>query len=218
MTLRTANINLEGVLTEEAELDSRVCDCCQTSGAMTSAGPVFVYRDRTNDEHRDISIVRKVKGQWTSPKTIFNDQWKIAGCPVNGPRIAANRNQVAIAWFSAPNDVPQVKITFSSDNGANFEAPITIDKRNPLGRVDVAINEKGTAYVSWLSFKNGMSQIKVVAVNRYGTIGNPIVISETNSSRSSGFPQMELFKNELYFAWTNTSKKQKNIDLARIKL
>ena len=102
MTLRTANINLEGVLTEESELDSRVCDCCQTSGAMTSTGPVFVYRDRTNDEYRDISIVRKVKGQWTAPKTIFNDQWKIVGCPVNGPRIAAHRNQVAIAWFSAP--------------------------------------------------------------------------------------------------------------------
>ena len=218
MTLRTAIINLEGVLTEESELDSRVCDCCQTSGAMTSAGPVFVYRDRTIDEYRDISIVRKVKGQWTSPKTIFNDQWKIAGCPVNGPRIAAHGNQVAVAWFSAPNDVPQVKITFSNDNGANFEAPITIDKRNPLGRVDVAMNEKGTAYVSWLSFKNGMSQIKVIAVNRFGTLGNPIIISETNDSRSSGFPQMELFKNELYFAWTNTSKKQKKIDLARIKL
>ena len=140
MTLRTAIINLEGILTEESELDSRVCDCCQTSGAMTSAGPVFVYRDRTIDEYRDISIVRKVKGQWTSPKTIFNDQWKIAGCPVNGPRIAAYGNQVAVAWFSAPNDVPQVKITFSNDNGANFEAPITIDKRNPLGRVDVALS------------------------------------------------------------------------------
>ena len=63
-----------------------------------------------------------------------------------------------------------------------------------------------------------MSQIKVIAVNRFGTLGNPIIISETNDSRSSGFPQMELFKNELYFAWTNTSKKQKKIDLARIKL
>ena len=47
------------------------------------------------------------------------------------------------------------------------------------------------------NFKNGMSQIKVIAVNRFGTLGNPIVISETDDSRSSGFPQMELFKNEL---------------------
>ena len=175
---------------------------------MTSAGPVFVYRDRTIDEYRDISIVRKVKGQWTSPKTIFNDQWKIAGCPVNGPRMAAHGNQVAVAWFSTPNDVPQVKISFSNDNGANFEAPITIDKRNPLGRVDVEMNEKGTAYVSWLSFKNGMSQIKVIAVNRFG-IRKSHNYLETNDSRSSGFPQMELFKNELLF-WTIHQKTKKN--------
>ncbi len=218
MTLRTANINLQGVITEEIELDSSVCDCCQTSGAMTSSGPVFVYRDRTKDEYRDISIVRKVKGQWTAPRTIFNDQWKIAGCPVNGPRIAAHRNQVAIAWFSAPEDVPQVKIIFSKDDGANFEDPIVIDDRNPLGRVDVVMDEKGTAFVSWLSFKDDTSQIKAIAVNRSGTIGNPIVISQTNGSRSSGFPQMELFENELYFAWTNTLKNQKKIDLAKIKL
>ena len=57
-----------------------------------------------------------MKGQWTSPKTIFNDQWKIAGCPVNGPRITAYGKQVAVAWFSAPNDVPQVKIIFSNEN------------------------------------------------------------------------------------------------------
>ena len=218
MTLRAANINLQGVITEEIELDSRVCDCCQTSGAMTSSGPVFVYRDRTKDEYRDISIVRKVKGQWTVPRTIFNDQWKIAGCPVNGPRIAAHRNQVAIAWFSAPKDIPQVKIIFSKDDGANFEDPIIIDDRNPLGRVDVVMDEKGTAFVSWLSFNDNRSQIKAIAVNRSGTIGNPIVISKTNGSRSSGFPQMELFENELYFAWTNTLKNQKKIDLARIKL
>ncbi|MAJ51594.1 MAG: hypothetical protein CMB82_08270 [Flammeovirgaceae bacterium] len=217
MTLRTANINLQGVLTEEKELDAYVCDCCQTSGALTSSGPVFVYRDRTKDEYRDISIVRKVKGQWTAPKTLFNDQWKIAGCPVNGPRIVAHRDQVAVAWFSAPNDVPQVKIIFSKDAGANFEAPIIIDDSNPLGRVDIAMDEKGTAFVSWLSFKNNKSQIKAIAVNKKGIIGNPIIVSEINSSRSSGFPQMELFENELYFAWTNTSKNQKNIDLARIK-
>ncbi len=218
MTLRTANINLKGVLTEPTELDARVCDCCQTSGALTSAGPVFVYRDRTEEEYRDISIVRKVKGQWTAPKTVFNDQWKIAGCPVNGPRIVAQGDQVAVAWFSAPNDVPQVKIIFSKDAGATFEAPIVIDDLNPLGRVDVAMDEKGTAFVSWLSFQDEKSQIKAIAVNSTGIIGNPIVISETNSSRSSGFPQMELFENQLHFAWTASEDERHHIKHAKVSL
>ncbi len=218
MTLRTANINLQGVITEPTELDARVCDCCQTSGALTSAGPVFVYRDRTEEEYRDISIVRKVKGQWTAPKTVFNDQWKIAGCPVNGPRIVAQEDQVAVAWFSAPNDVPQVKIIFSKDAGATFEAPIVIDNRNPLGRVDVAMDEKGTAFVSWLSFQDEKSQIKAIAVNSTGIIGNPIVISETNSSRSSGFPQMELLENQLHFAWTTSEDDRHHIKHAKVSL
>ncbi len=45
MTIRSAIMDMEGNLSEEVELDNRVCDCCQTGGAMTSNGPVIVYRD-----------------------------------------------------------------------------------------------------------------------------------------------------------------------------
>ena len=43
---------------ERAVLDARACDCCQTDAAMTSAGPVVVYRNRTEEEIRDIYIAR----------------------------------------------------------------------------------------------------------------------------------------------------------------
>jgi len=41
-------------------LDTRVCECCQTSVAMTAEGPVVVYGDcsEAEKEIRDISIVR----------------------------------------------------------------------------------------------------------------------------------------------------------------
>ena len=88
MTIRAAIVDKSGKKINEWELDDRVCDCCQTSAAITDNGPVVVYRDRSDSEIRDISIVRFVNGQWTAPKTIFADNWKIEGCPVNGPRIA----------------------------------------------------------------------------------------------------------------------------------
>ena len=101
MTLRSAFISKDGNMEKEVELDDRVCDCCQTGGAITSNGPVIVYRDRSENEIRDMSIVRLAEGEWTPPKTIFADNWEIAGCPVNGPRVSSIDNILAIGWFTA---------------------------------------------------------------------------------------------------------------------
>jgi len=87
MTLRTAVIG-EGIGESEV-LDQRTCECCQTAAAMTSAGPVVVYRDRTEEEVRDISIVRRDGGGWTRPEPVYEDGWVVPGCPVNGPAIAS---------------------------------------------------------------------------------------------------------------------------------
>jgi len=99
MTLRCALIDVYGNVSDDVELDNKTCDCCQTSAALTDQGIVVAYRDRTDDEIRDISIVRQVNGSWTKPQTIFPDNWKIAGCPVNGPAVQANGSLVAIAWL-----------------------------------------------------------------------------------------------------------------------
>lgn len=52
MTLRHAAIDAHGNLFDEAELDNSVCECCQTSAAVTSQGPIAVYRDRSPTEMR----------------------------------------------------------------------------------------------------------------------------------------------------------------------
>ena len=61
-----------------------------TIGVMSEAelrrlGPVAVYRDRSPEEIRDISVVRLVDGVWTEPAPVHADNWMIEGCPVNGP-------------------------------------------------------------------------------------------------------------------------------------
>ena len=82
MTLRYAAIDAQGNLSDEAELDERVCECCQTSAAVTSDGAVAVYRDRSHDEVRDIYSVRQDKSKWQLPKVVHADNWTINGCPV----------------------------------------------------------------------------------------------------------------------------------------
>ncbi len=210
MTLRVALLNKSGTKTNEWELDGRICDCCQTSIAITGNGPVVIYRDRSEEEIRDISIVRFINGEWTKPKNIFPDQWKIAGCPVNGPRIDAINNSLAIAWFSMPENKAQVKIIFSDDGGATFKEPIQVDEGKPIGRVDVVMLNEKTAMISWMEG----STIKALKVNSDGTKGQAINIATSSDSRSSGFPQMTKAGNNLIFAWTDS--KSKKIKLASL--
>ncbi|HEX8704685.1 MAG TPA: sialidase family protein, partial [Myxococcaceae bacterium] len=75
MTLRTAVLG-KG-LTGAEVLDSRVCDCCGTSAAMTSGGPVVVYRNRDEGEVRDIFILRRTKQGWSQPRAVHADGWKV---------------------------------------------------------------------------------------------------------------------------------------------
>lgn len=210
MTLRAALLNKSGTKTNEWELDGRICDCCQTSVAITGNGPVVIYRDRSEEEIRDMSIVRFVNGEWTKPKTIFPDNWKIAGCPVNGPRIDAIGNNLAIAWFSMQENKAQVKIIFSDDGGATFKEPIQVDEGKPIGRVDVVMLNEKMAMISWMEG----STIKALKINSDGTKGEPVIIAASSDSRSSGFPQMTKAGNSLIFAWTDS--KSKKIRLASL--
>ena len=204
MTLRTATISSSGVVRDEELLDNRTCDCCQTTAAMTTNGPVVFYRDRSDQEIRDISMVRKVNDAWTEPQTIHEDGWKIKGCPVNGPKSDAKGNNVVVTWFTAANDQPKVKLVFSGDGGANFDAPITISEGEAIGRVDVSL-EEDTAIVSWMEMTDDKAQLKAIKVNRAGEKSVPISISKLDPSRKTGFPQIEVLGTKAYFAWTEIS-------------
>jgi hypothetical protein len=202
MTLRYAVADSEGNLSEETQLDERVCECCQTSAALTSSGPIAVYRDRSPSEVRDIYIVRQVNGSWATPQPVVADNWQINGCPVNGPAVSADGTRVVVAWFSSPAGVPRVKVTFSQDAGATFGPAIQVDDGENVGRVDALLLPDGSALVCWLSGTVDGGQIKVRRVHANGVVGPAAVIAQTDISRSSGFPRMARLGDEVHFAWT----------------
>jgi hypothetical protein len=202
MTLRYASIDAAGNLVDEKELDERVCECCQTSAAVTSAGPIALYRDRSPAEVRDIYIVRQVNGSWTTPQPVFADNWKINGCPVNGPAVAADGARVAVAWFTGADNVSRVKIAFSPDAGATFNQPVVVDEGETVGRVDTLLLPDGSALVCWMAGNVEGGAIKVRRVRADGSLGPAAVVAETDISRSSGFPRMARLGEQVVFAWT----------------
>jgi len=200
MTLRAAVISPEGKKIEEWELDDRVCDCCQTSAAITDNGPVVVYRDRSEKEVRDISIVRWQGDSWTTPSSVTNDNWNIAGCPVNGPRISNIGNSLALGWFTAADNTPQVKLKFSHDGGITFGPVVTMSGEHPVGRVDVEMLSETTAMISWMEG----ADIKAAKVTDTGKVLETFDIATSSESRSSGFPQMAKRGKDIVFAWTDS--------------
>jgi len=211
MTLRGAFFNTKGQLSGEIELDNKVCDCCSTSATVTKNGVVVVYRDRSDEEIRDISIVRQIGQDWTRPRTLHADEWEIAGCPVNGPKITSDgQSKVAVAWYTMAKDTAKVLVVISNDGGANFSQPIRIDDGNPLGRVDLAFKDN-SLIISWLeNKKDENAEIRVAKIIGDSNIEKKMTITQTSAARSSGFPILELVDGQLIMAWTEIIDEEEN--------
>jgi hypothetical protein len=207
MALMYTTVTSAGVLGPEVQIDNRVCECCKTSMTVTPDGMVAVYRDRSDKEIRDISISRFTNGKWSPPETLSNDGWKIEGCPINGPAVSSSGKNLAVAWFTAPLEKPQVNLLMSTDSGKTFGKKVRIDEGNPAGRVEVLSLPSGDAIVSWIerTDKNG-PQVHIRQVAANGTAAAPVNASGNLKAASSGFPKMALSGNDIVVAWTESSE------------
>lgn len=207
----------DGTFGKETVLDSRVCDCCQTAGAPIPGGLFIVYRDRSEDEVRDISYVRRVKGQWSEPRTLFADHWEIAACPVNGPAVSTRDNQVAVAWFTSPRPRNKegvkgeanrrVQMIFSSDAGETFGAPVRVDGAHTLGRVDVRWLDDESVLVIWLEKSgSGQAEIRARRVLADGRTEPSWTMAQTQPARGSGFPRLAVTEQGVLAAWTEAGE------------
>jgi hypothetical protein len=164
---------------------------------------VVAYRDRTDDEIRDIVVVRQVNGQWTPPSVVHNDGWHIEACPVNGPALASRADTIAIAWFTGAQDTARVLVAFSTDGGQRFAAPVRVDGGAPAGRVGITLDENGDAIVSWLErLPPQDAEVRVRRVAPTGEMGEPFIVSRTKEARASGFPRITRTGDALVAAWT----------------
>jgi len=218
MSLRAATFDRDTKETSEAAVDERVCDCCPTAIAMTTDGPIAAFRDRSQDEIRDIAVARLVNGQWTPSATVHADGWKIEACPINGPAISARGRQVAVAWMTATptanDDQARAFASFSSDAGATFGAPIRLDEAGSLGRVGIALVEDGSAVASWIEFTNQRAQLRIRRIDRSGARGPAQTVAGVGAERTSGYPRLARRGDELLLAWTETSDGRSKVQTA----
>ena len=204
MTLRTASM-VGAAFGPSVELDGRVCDCCQTASATTAAGPIVIYRDRSEGEIRDIHIVRRVEGGWTQPMPVAEDGWVISGCPVNGPDVVADGSRVAAAWFTMAESVPAVRLAVSQNAGASFGPPMTFSPGTALGRVQLTHLDDGFLML-WMDEARvedgGGAALKLGRFDWTGTSRGVRELADLGAGRGSGFPRLAVIGDRVLVAWT----------------
>ena len=217
MTLRSAVLDADNARHDEQVVDDLICDCCQTDVALTQAGPVAAYRNRTVDEIRDIYVTRHVDGSWQPGVPLHEDNWQIAGCPVNGPAITARGPTVAAAWFSVPDAGPAVQLRFSRDSAATFGPALRLAGDGALGHVDLVMLNDESAVVSWLQADaGGRGNLVLRRVTPDGDMGPPVPVAKGAPGRS--VPQMAIKGEQLVLVWTEAQEDRKSIVSARIPI
>ncbi len=175
-------------------VDPYVCDCCQLSFVPTTdGGALLAYRGRTKEEVRDMRLARFDGRTWAAPTALNADGWKIAACPVNGPRLTATDSTVAAVWFTAAGNTPRVQLKISQNQGETFGEAVRLDLGKPQGRVDCVVLPDGRVLVTWLEAKGsapGGIYARVVA--RQGELSTPQLLAPATTARTSGFPRIAL--------------------------
>jgi len=208
MMLRAAVFDSRGKRGLEWPLDASTCDCCTTSSALTARGPVLVYRGRSAGEIRDTRLVRFDGKHWSQPVSVHDDGWHFAGCPVNGPAVAARGNEVWVAWYTEADGKPSLRLGRSRDTGDTFTAPIAIAEGDGmLGRAAVAI-DKDVVWLAWLAERDVDSQGQHLWLARIdarsGAITSKQRIADISArGRASGLPRMQVRDGVAGLVWTD---------------
>lgn len=185
--------NFLGADAADTELDRSICDCCEIRLALTPRGATAVYRGRSDAEIRDILAVTLADGSWTAPTRLHADEWKINGCPMNGPQIAARDATAVAAWFTSADDAPRALATVSRDGAKTFGEALRIDLGRAQGRVDTAVLADGTAVVTWLETKTTTTPggIYLRTISSAGEMSDPrLLVPAEKASAIAGFPRV----------------------------
>jgi hypothetical protein len=203
MTLRALSINNDQDIISEQLIDGLVCECCQTDIALSNKGPIGIYRNRDENEIRDIYVTQKIDAKWTKGKPVYNDNWKISGCPVNGPSIHAVNNEITIGWFTAAENSPVIKIAKSFDDAISFEKPVLIGLNNAVGHLNITVDAYNNTWVIWhKKLTSGSVAVMLSKLNYKEKYIHEMIIDDTGSVPRYSVPQIAYHDNEIIIAWT----------------
>lgn len=215
MSLRSALIQRGGNILSAQEIDAKVCSCCNNDLTRAGSTHQLVFRNRSDEEIRDIGTAFWRDGLWHAHGIVHSDQWKIAGCPVNGPAIAAplappkKRAQAEniVVWTTMVGEALAVRAKLRGEKTAS--AMITLDAgETVLGRVDVAPWRDSQWLVSWLgSAPKGQSALFIAVLDAKLQVLEKRRVTTLAAGRNIGMPRLASLGKRAVLLWTDATQK-----------
>ena len=203
MSLRSGSIDENLTLINTQNIDGLVCECCQTDITMTDKGPIGVYRDRSEEETRDIFLTKLEDGVWSKGKPLHLDNWKINGCPVNGPVITGNKNEITVAWYTRAGGKSNIKIAKSSDYGETFGDPILLGTNETVGHLGMTDDAMGNTWLLWQkTAKKGSIELILSRIESETNKIMHTVIEEAGKTPRFSFPQITRNNDQIILAYS----------------
>jgi hypothetical protein len=112
---------------------------------------------------------------------------------------------VAVTWFTAPGEKPQIYVLMSADSGKTFGKKIRVDGGSPAGRTEVVSLASGDAVVSWIERTRQGPRLHMRRFAANGAAAAPIDVSRTVGVSSGGFPKMVVTGNDIIVTWSDSS-------------
>jgi hypothetical protein len=200
MSLRSAEVGSDFVLRDEQEVDARVCSCCPTDLVRRGEGAVLVYRDRSEDEIRDVYAAEYRDGRWSEGKAVRTDGWRIAACPVNGPALAASGDRVAALWPTMAGATLSVKAAAVGESDA---ATVIESGGAVLGRPDLVPWVDGRWLASWLGAgPDGATALRIALLDADLTARATQDAAVLPPGRGTGMPKLASLGDVAVLVWT----------------
>lgn len=200
-SLRSALFARDGSVEADRELDPLTCDCCTTDGLRQGDRTLLIYRNRSEDQIRDINVIERQGDAWQPVASVHDDGWHMPGCPVNGPALTTLGGAPLAVWPTLIEQSYRVRLARRSAAGhwslaGELEADPAL-----LGRVDAAAWGE-QALVSWIGQNGGDPVLKVAQLDTEAGVVKQIDVAHFAPGRHTGMPRLASQDGRAVLVWT----------------
>lgn len=168
-------VSKNGVMQPEKLIDPVVCDCCPINLFVDAQGALnIIYRDN-NDNIRDMAKMASTDNAATfsASQILYNDGWKIMGCPHSGAVSSTTDKGTLISWFSGTENEKGIRLT--THNGKKL-----LIINDPSAKNQALVSGTQASVLLWEQNKaeDGFSQIAFRKINN-GKVSETAWIEES---------------------------------------
>lgn len=179
------------------------CECCRLGVAFTAPDrPVVVFRNVFGGTVRDHGIITFVNETTPGPfNRVSVDNWKLNGCPHQGPSLALSQNGTYHVVWSTQGDARKgLFYAHSKDGGKTFSTPMPLDANAHDASRPFVTAVPGQVWLAWKDFDGETATVNVrVSHDDGATWSAPRVAAKTTDA--SDHPILVNDGHRAYLSW-----------------